>query len=166
MRDRTWLIGLVLAVGCQGGAGGLCHDATCMAGAPVTIADDGGAAGALRAGQYRIVVGTGYAEKEWTCAPPADDCALDWFTDFTDGAETGTLSLQARAGEGGLLVELVETRGEVWSGPATLSVTVERDGEVVAQESFESEYKQVTASDTCVVCLVREGDPLVVHLPA
>lgn len=164
MRIRTWLMVLAIA-GCQSGAEGLCHDATCMAGATVTIADDGGAAGALRAGQYRIVAGTAYAEKEWTCAPPAEDCAVDWFTDFDDGGAAGTLSLQARAGERGLDVDLLETRGKVWSGPGEFFVKVERDGVMVAEQTFKPEYKQVTASDTCVVCLVREGDELVVHLP-
>lgn len=164
MFNRTWLMVLALA-GCTSGAEGLCHDATCMAGATVTIVDDGGAGGALRAGQYTIVVGTGYAEKSWTCAPPAEDCALDWFTDFSDGAEQGTLSLQARAGAAGLSIELVETRGKVWTGPERFTVKVERDAAVVADAEFEEQYAQVTASDTCVVCLVREGDELVVHLP-
>lgn len=164
MRIRTWLVVLAIS-GCQGGAGGLCHDATCMAGATVTIADDGGSAGALRAGEYRIVVSTGYAEREWRCTAPADDCGHEWFTDFSDGDEAGTLSLQARAVVGGLQVELLETRGKVWSGPGEFSVTVERDGAIVADAMFSEQYKQVTGSDTCVVCLVREGDPLVVVLP-
>ena len=164
MRIRTWLMVLVIA-GCKGGAGGLCHDATCMAGVTVTIADDGGAAGALRAGTYRIVAGTAYAETEWSCAPPAGDCAADWFTDFDDDGEAGTLSLQARAHAGGLQVDLLETRGNVWSGPEEFFIKVERDGVMVADTSFKEEYKQVTASDTCVVCLVREGDELVIHLP-
>lgn len=163
MRIRTWLMVLAIS-GCQGGAEGLCHDATCMAGATVTIADEGGAAGALRAGQYRFVVSAGYAEKEWSCTAPAEDCGLDWFTDFSDGDENGTLSLQVRPGEGGLAVELLETRGKVWSGPEEFSIKIERDGAMVAEAMFTEQYKQVTASDTCVVCLVREGDPLVVTL--
>lgn len=167
MTMRTWRYGLVLgaALAACNGPEGVCVDESCDAAVPVTIVDDGGTAGALRAGSYRFVLDAGYASKEWSCALPADDCQLDYFTDFTDADEVGTLSVQARLGETGLAVQLLETRGKTWSGPAKFSLTVERDGVMVAAQTFEPMYEQLTGSDACVVCLTREGDPPVLHVP-
>lgn len=167
MMLRTWMTGLTIgcAIAACGGPEGVCVDETCDAAVPLTIVDDGGPAGALRAGMYTFTLTTDYAEKAWSCALPDEACALDWFTDFTDGEETGTLSAQARLGETGLVVQLLETRGKVWSGPARFTVTVERDGAAVAEQTFEPTYRQLTASDRCVVCLGREGDPPVLHVP-
>ncbi len=167
MTMRTGWIGLALgaAFAACGDPGGVCVDETCDAALPVTIVDDGGVGGALRAGAYRLVVDAGYVMKEWTCAPPDTSCALDYFTDFTDGDDVGTLSIQARELAAGFEIKLLETRGKTWSGPATFTVTVERDGVVVAEQAFEPTYKQLTGSDACVVCLAREGDAPALHVP-
>lgn len=166
MMMRTWRIGLVLgaALAACNDPDGVCVDESCDAALPVTIVDDGGAAGALRAGSYRFVLDAGYASKEWSCALPAETCQLDYFTDFTDDGVVGTLSVQARLDETGLEVHVLETRGKTWSGPAKLSVTVERDGATVAAQTFEPMYKELV-SDACVVCLAREGDAPVLHVP-
>lgn len=167
MMIRTWRIGLVLgaALAACNGPEGVCVDEGCDAAVPVKIVDDGGAAGALRAGMYRFALDAGYATKEWSCALPAEDCQLDFFTDFTDDGVVGTLSVQARLGETGLEVQLLETRGKTWSGPAKFTVQVERDGVMVAEQTFEPQYKPLTGSDACVVCLAREGDAPVLHVP-
>lgn len=167
MTMRTGWIGLALglALGACGDPGGLCVDETCEAAVPVTLVDDGGVGGALRAGAYRIVVDAGYARKEWTCARPDDDCAVDYFTDFTDDDGAGTLAIQARAAAAGLEIQLLETRGKTWRGPAKFTLTVERDGAVVATQTFEPTYKQVTSAEGCVVCLMVDGDAPALHVP-
>lgn len=168
MLQRTWLLGLVVAaapIGCNKSTG-ICMNANCAASVPVAVVDDGEPGGRLRAGAYRFVVSTDYAEKEWTCAVPAEDCALDFFTDFEDGEDSGTLSILARSGELGLELEVLETRGNVWSGPARFVVQVERDGELVVEEAFEPRYENHGAPGACAVCLTREGGDLVVHVPA
>lgn len=167
MPHRTWLFVLALAASqaaCKGPAG-LCLNANCDAAVPVAVIDDAVAGGALRPGQYRFVVSTDYAAAEWTCAVPADGCDFDHFTEFEDGEDSGTLSLQARAGERGLDLEVLETRGTVWRGPARFVVQVERDGALVADETFEPRYENYGAPDACAVCLTREGADPVVHLP-
>lgn len=165
MLSRTWLLGLVVAlapVACKGPA--LCLNANCDAAVPVAVVDDAGPGGALRAGEYRFVVTTGYATTEWTCTLPGGSCDHDFFTDFEDGDDSGTLSLQAHAGERGLEVEVLETRGSVWRGPAEFVVQVERDGVLVADETLAPKYVSHGGADGCVVCLAREGDDPVVHI--
>lgn len=166
MLQRTWLLVLVCAAAqpaCKGPAG-VCLNANCDAAVPVAVVDDAGPGGALRPGQYRFVVATDYATAEWTCALPGGDCDHDFFTDFEDDEDDGTLSLQARASERGLDVEVLETRGTVWRGPARFVVTVERDGAVVAEQTLEPSYKNLGGDDACAVCLTREGEDPVIHI--
>jgi hypothetical protein len=167
MLQRTWLLGLALAAAAAGcnRSSGVCVGAHCPAAVPVRVVDDGEPGGKLRAGEYRFVVSTDYAEKAWTCAVPAEDCALDFFTDFEDGEDSGTLTVVGRSGETGLELEVLETRGNVWSGPARFVVQVERDGALVVEESFEPRYEDRPASDACVVCRMPRGPDLVVHVP-
>ena len=166
MLQRTWLVGLVVTAlaGCRGPEG-VCLQAGCEAAVPVAVVDDGGAGGGLRAGAYRFVVGTDYAEAEWTCTLPGGECGHDYFTDFEDGDASGTYAVQARAGETGLEIEVLETRGNVWSGPERLVVRVERDGALSAEESYAVKYRTPATSDAWAVCLSREGGDLVMHLP-
>ncbi|PCC72739.1 hypothetical protein SAMN02745121_01856 [Nannocystis exedens] len=168
MLQRTWLLGLALAAGVAGcnKSSGICMNANCEASVPVAVVDDGQPGGQLRAGAYTFRVSTDYAEKAWSCTLPADDCALDFFTDFADGEDDGTLSIMARAGETGLEIEVLETRGNIWSGPAKFMVAVERDGEAVVEETFEPRYEEPLVPDACAVCLKRKGRDLVVHVPA
>ncbi|WAS92123.1 hypothetical protein [Nannocystis punicea] len=168
MLQRTWLLGLVLAaapVGCNKSSG-ICMNAGCEASVPVVVVDDGQPGGRLRAGSYTFRVATDYAEKTWSCELPAEDCALDFFTDFEDGEDSGTLSIMGRAGETGLELEVLETRGNIWSGPAKFVVAVERDGAPVVEETFEPRYEEPLVPDACAVCLKRKGGDLVVHVPA
>ncbi|MDC0717006.1 hypothetical protein [Nannocystis bainbridge] len=168
MLQRTWLLGLVIAaapLGCNKSSG-ICMTPGCEASVPVAVVDDGGPGGRLRPGAYTFRVVTDYAEKSWSCALPADDCALDFFTDFADGEDDGTLSVLARAGETGLELEVLETRGNIWSGPAKFVVAVERDGVTVVEETFEPRYEEPLVPDACAVCLKRKGADLVVHVPA
>lgn len=60
---------------------------------------------------------------------------------------------------------MLETRGTVWSGPARFVVQVERDGVLVVEETFEPEYSGSGPADACAVCLTREGEDPVVHVP-
>lgn len=166
MLQRTWLLGLVLAAAGCNKSSGICMNANCEASVPVAVVDDGAAGGRLRAGTYRFVVTTDYAEKSWSCAVPDEDCALDFFTDFEDGEDSGTLSVLARNGETGLELEVLETRGNIWSGPAKFVVTVERDGASVVEQTFEPRYEEPTVPDACAVCLAHKGGDLVVHVPA
>lgn len=165
MLQRTWLLGLALAaVGCNKSSG-ICMNASCEASVPVAVVDDGAPGGRLRAGAYQFSVVTDYAEKSWTCTLPDGDCSLDFFTDFEDGEDTGTLSILARVGETGLELEVLETRGNIWSGPAEFTVVVERDGAVVREETFAPRYEEPAVPDACAVCLKRKGGDLVVHVP-
>lgn len=168
MLQRTWLLGLVIVAATAGcnRSSGLCVNVECPAAVPVAVVDDGEPGGKLRAGEYRFVVSTGYVEKEWTCTVPAEDCGADFFTDFEDGEDSGTLTITARGGETGLEIEVLETRGDVWSGPARFVVEVERDGASVVEETFEPTYQDPIVSDACVVCRTRRGGELVVHVPA
>jgi len=140
-------------------------NASCEASVPVAVVDDGAPGGGLRAGAYEFSVTTDYAEKSWTCALPAEDCALDFFTDFEDGEDSGTLSIVARVGETGLELEVLETRGNVWSGPAEFTVAVERDGAAVVEKTFAPRYEEPAVPDACAVCMKRKGGDLVVHVP-
>lgn len=100
MSHRTWLLILAVATAqaaCKGPAG-VCRNDSCDAAVPVAVVDDGGLGGALRAGAYRFVVATDYAQTEWSCAVPGEDCDHDFFTDFEDGEDDGTLAVQGRAG--------------------------------------------------------------------
>lgn len=164
MMRGTWLMALMVAAGCKGPQG-LCLQSGCESAVPVTVVDDAGVAGALGPGSYRFVVTTDSAETEWSCELPGGDCGHDYFTDFEDGEDAGTLSLQARAGEQGLVIELLETRGNVWSGPERFTITIERDGEVVGEEAYAPKYRPPLVSDACAVCLTREGGELLLHLP-
>lgn len=167
MFQRTWLLGLVIGLApaaCKGPAG-LCLNTSCDAAVPVRVVDDAEAGGKLRDGAYRFVISTDEVEAEWRCAVPAEDCDFDYFTDFEDGEDSGTLSLQARAGETGLDLQVLETRGTVWSGPARFVVQIERDGVMVAEDTFEPRYENYGPADACAVCLTRVGDDeLVVHV--
>lgn len=165
MAERTWLFGLVVAlapIACKGPA--VCLSANCDAAVAVAVVDDAGTGGALRAGAYRFEVSTGYAMTEWTCMLPGEGCDHDFFTDFEDDGDGGTLSVQARAGERGLQIEVLETRGAFWRGPEELVIRVERDGVVVAEETIASTYVGPGDADGCVVCLAREGDDPVIHI--
>lgn len=164
MSKRSWLMGLVALAGCKGPEG-LCLQTDCAAAVPVAVVDDAGAGGALRDGAYRFVVATDYAEAAWECALPGGECGTDYFTDFEDGDESGTFSVQARLGERGLEVEVLETRGKVWSGPASFTVRIERDGAVSAEETYAPKYRTPANSEACAVCLTREGGDLVLHVP-
>ncbi|MFZ6180755.1 hypothetical protein [Nannocystis pusilla] len=166
MLQRTWLLGLVLAAAGCNKSSGICMNSSCEASVPLTVVDDGQPGGRLRAGAYTFRVSTDYAEETWSCALPAEDCALDFFTPFEDGEDDGTLSIVAHAGETGLQLEVLEIRGNIWSGPAKFVVAVERDGEPVALETFEPRYEEPLVPDACAVCLKRKGGDLVVHVPA
>jgi hypothetical protein len=165
MLNRTCLLVLVAALAaCRGD--GVCRNDKCDAAVPVAVVDDAGKGGALGAGAYRFIITTGYAETEWSCTLPGGDCDHDFFTDFEDGEDDGTLSVQARLGETGLAVKVLETRANIWSGPEEFAVQVERDGVMLADDSFMPRYRNLGPSDACAVCLTREGASPVVHLPA
>ncbi|MDC0671110.1 hypothetical protein [Nannocystis radixulma] len=165
MLQRTWLLGLMLAAAGCNKSSGICMNANCQASVAVAVVDDGQPGGRLRAGSYTFSVTTDYAEKSWMCAVPDEDCELDFFTDFADGEDDGTLSIRAHLGETGLELDVLETRGNIWSGPAKFAVAVERDGVGVVEETFEPRYEEPAVTDACAVCLKREGDDLVVHVP-
>lgn len=167
MRRATWLLGLAIGAGAAAcnDVGDLCLQTGCEAGLAVAVVDDAGAGGALREGSYRFTLKTDAAEESWTCAVPAEPCEHDFFVELEGGDAQGTLQLHAEAGERGLEMELVEIRGKVWSGPETLTVTVERDEVVVVEETLSPTYRDPLVPDACALCRTYEGEPLVVHVP-
>lgn len=153
----------------------VCTQAGCSWDPWIRIADDATADGRLRAGSYRFRLHSPHASAEWDCLvtvvdepDPACDVAPTGAHGELDG-EPVRWSIEASHDPGGLAITLIEIRddGYIMTGPAQLSITVQRDGVTVAESTHAPEYvgRWVNGMECGPYCAAAT-EPVVVQLPA
>jgi hypothetical protein len=143
LRASWWALAAGLAVaGCQqpcgfdiGGEGGL-----------TLVVEDGGTSdGRLGPGAYKFVLTTELGALTWSCTVGGAQADADCETSQTLGAgedaeEDATLLVAAHEVDGEFRVELALLTAGTTTGPEEVTARVERDGVVVAEETYAPEY--------------------------
>ena len=165
MKRFGWL--LVAVLGC-GDVGGVCAQAEVEAGMAVVVRDAMGPTKHPRAGMYTFTVTTEFGVLTWECEVAADDgTAMGCGTDqVLTGKDSTALLVSAVTGEDDFRLVLTRLESNVWTGPKEVHVEIERDGEVVADETYapKYEYSQLSGGRGCPQYWVLEGDPPTIGL--
>ena len=177
---RRWLLLLGLT-GC-GEAAGVCAQVEVAAGLQVAVHDAMGTREHPRPGAYTFTVTTEFGVLTWMCTIAAGDdvgsgCAGDYVQEGEVGESSGdgssgaggssggdddavaVLLVSAVAGEDEFWLALTRLESNLWTGPDEARVEIERDGELVADETFmpKYEYSQLSGGRGCPQYWVLKG---------
>lgn len=165
MKRYGWL--LIGVIGC-GDVGGVCAQASVDAGMTILVRDAMGPKKHPRAGMYVFTVTTEFGVMTWECEVGADDgtasgCRADH---ELDGEDSTALLVSTVPGEDTFRMVLTRLESNVWTGPDEVRVEIERDGEIVADETYapKYEYSPLSGGRGCPQYWVLEGDPPTIEL--
>lgn len=148
--------------------GGVCLQGEVEPGLTIAVHDAMGPDERPRPGMYTFTVTTELGVVMWDCEVGADDttgqgCASDHsLAEESDAA----LLVSSVAGEDGFRLVLTRLESNVWTGPDEVRVEIERDGEVVADESYAPKYvySQRSGGRGCPQYWVLMGEAPVIGL--